>query len=115
MTTTLEEGSAIAAGYLWSLRIEMDVDAFPAGVSLQGHVRRRVNDSVIMASLSTADGSIVRVDSRSIDIVLAGETTKSWGAGSVVLDLVRTDTDPDQYLGFTLTVPVVQTVTRNLA
>ena len=115
MTTTLQEGSAIAAGYLWSLRIEMDVDAFPVGVSLRGHVRRRVNDTVILASLSTVDGSIVRLDSRSIDIVLTGETTKSWAAGTVVLDLVRTDTDPDQYLGFTLTVPVVLTVTRNLA
>ena len=115
MTTTLQEGSAIAAGYLWSLRIELDVDAFPVGVSLRGHVRRRVNDTLIMATLSTDDGSILRVDSRSIDIVLPGETTKSWAAGTVVLDLVRTDTDPDQYLGFTLTVPVVQTVTRNLA
>lgn len=115
MSATLENGDAIAAGYRWSLRIEMDVDAFPQGVSLRGHVRRRVNDTIIMASLSTADGSIVRVDNRHIDIVLDGDVTKAWAAGTVVLDLVRTDTDPDQYLGFMLTVPVVQTVTRGLA
>jgi len=33
----------------------------------------------------------------------------------VVLDLVRTDTTPDQHMGWRLKIPVVQPVTRGLS
>jgi hypothetical protein len=115
MTTSVQDGNAIAAGYFWSTRIEMDVVAFPVGVQMTGHVRRKVSDADVLATLSTNDGTIVRVDDTHVDIVIGGETSASWAPGTVVLDLVRTDTDPDKYLGFILTVPVVLPVTRGLA
>jgi hypothetical protein len=115
MTTSVQDGNAIAAGYYWSTRIEMDVAAFPVGVQMTGHVRRKVSDAEPLATLSTSDGSIIRVDDTHIDIVIDGEVSASWAPGSVVLDLVRTDTDPDKYLGFILTVPVIMPVTRGLA
>lgn len=115
MTTTVQPGDAIVSGYRWSLRIAMDVAAFPVGVSLAGHVRRKLGDLLPLATLSTAAASILRVDDRQIDIVLEGSVTADWQAGEVVMDLVRTDVDPDRYLGFRLTVPVVLPVTRGLA
>jgi hypothetical protein len=115
MTTSIQEGDAIVAGYRWSLRIEMDVVAFPVGVRLVGHVRRKIGDAIKLADLSTDDGTIVRVDDTHIDIVLDGDVSAQWAAGTVVMDLVRVDTDPDRHLGFKLTVPVELPVTRGLA
>jgi len=115
MTETVESGGAIIAGYRWSVRLELDADAFPEGVVITGHVRRRIEDEMVLATISTANGGVVRVNSRTIDLVIAGTISRNWSAGEVVLDLVRTDTDPDSYLGFRLTVPVMRPVTRGLA
>jgi hypothetical protein len=114
MTTDVQSGPAIVAGYNWSLRIEADTLAFPAGVAITGHVRRKVGDAVPLATLSTSTGEIARVDDTHIDIVIPGSASADWKAGTVVMDFVRTDVDPDAYLGFILTVPVVLPVTRGL-
>lgn len=115
MTTNVQSGPAIVAGYNWSLRIEADTAAFPVGVAITGHVRRKVGDAAPLATLSTATGEIVRVDDRHIDITIDGDASKEWKPGTVVMDFVRTDVDPDAYLGFKLTVPVELPVTRGLA
>ena len=114
MTTTVQAGPAVVAGYNWSLRIEANSAAFPAGVAITGQVRRKVGDATILATLTTAGGQIVRVDDTHIDISIPGATSKDWAAGNVVMDFVRTDVNPDSYLGFILTVPVVMPVTRGL-
>ncbi len=115
MTETVESGGAIIAGYRWSVRLELDANAFPEGVAITGHVRRRVEDESVLATISTTNGGVLRVDSRTIDLVIAGTASQDWAPGEVVLDLVRTDTAPDSYLGFRLTVPVMRPVTRGLA
>lgn len=115
MTTTVQIGPAIVAGYNWSIRLVADDDVFPEGVALTGHVRRKVADEVKLATLSTVNGGITRVDDRQVDIHIDPEVSADWPAGSVVMDFVRTDVDPDSYLGFILTVPVVLPVTRGLA
>lgn len=114
MTTNVQSGPAIVAGYKWSLRIEASAAAFPVGVAITGHVRRKVGDEQPLATLSTANGKIVRVDDAHIDIFIDGDLSEAWSPGSVVMDFVRTDVDPDAYLGFILTVPVVLPVTRGL-
>lgn len=114
MTTTVQNGSAIMAGYNWSLRIQADTAAFPAGVAISGHVRRKVGDDEVLALLTTANGRIARFDDRHIDISIPGSVSQNWKAGTVVMDFVRTDVDPDAYLGFILTVPVQLPVTRGL-
>lgn len=114
MTTTIEQGIALVAGYLWSIRIEMDEAAFPVGVAVKGQVRYKVADPIVLAHLSTIDGSLIRVNDTQIDVIIDGDISKDWKAGDVVFDLVRTDLDPDQYLGFQMVVPVVRTVTRDL-
>lgn len=114
MTTTVQIGPAIVAGYNWSLRLIADDDAFPEGVAIIGHVRRKVADTVKLATLSTANGGVTRVDNRQVDIHIDPDVSKDWTAGSVVMDFVRTDVEPDAYLGFVLTVPVVLPVTRGI-
>ena len=62
------------------------------------------------ATLTTAGGGITRLDDRTIELVIPGASSTRW-KGSVVMDVVRTDTAPDLHMGFFLTVPVVQPVT----
>ena len=114
MTAATQKANAIVAGYDWTIRIEVDRDAFPAGVALVGHVRRRSSDVKILATVSTDNGHVARVDDRSVDVTLPGAVTASWPPGTVTFDLVRTDLPSDQYLGFRLIVGVVQPVTRGL-
>lgn len=115
MTTTTQSGSAIVAGYEWRQRITVSaaVPPFPEGVALTAHVRATLASDTVLATLSTAAGSIERVDDDSIDLIISGAASVSW-SDTVVLDCVRTDTDPDSYLGFQMAVPVVQPVTRGL-
>ena len=46
--------------------------------------------------------------------ILAPEATAGLGAGSVVVDIVRTDLVPPRHLSFFLEIPVVLPVTRGL-
>ena len=64
------------------------------------------------ALLATAAGSVLRLDGRTLEIVLAPEVTAGLAPGGVVLDLVRTDLTPDRHLGFVLEIPVALPVTR---
>lgn len=113
MSTT--GGTSIVAGYEWRqrLRVRSSEPAFPSGVTLVGHVRSPLESATPLATLTTADGTITRVDNETVQLVIAGATSVSWTAyEAVLLDLVRTDTDPDQHLGFRLTIPVEMPVTR---
>jgi hypothetical protein len=112
VTTTTQDGKAITAGFPWSIRVTMSEIAFPSGAVLVGHVRRRVDDTAILAELSTANGRIARVDDYSVDVSIPGSVSDEWAPGTVTFDIARTDLDPDQYLGFRITVPVLLPVTR---
>ena len=114
MNPTVQPGKAIGRGYKWTLRITMTEVSFPVGVEITGHVRKTIDDPDILTTLSTSNGSIVRVDDKNIDLTILGVVSAGWNFRSVTMDFVRTDTTPDTYLEFRLDVPVTGTVTRGL-
>lgn len=112
MTTSLQEGPVILIGYEYRLQLQAEADLFPEGASFTGQVRSAITAATTLAELSTAAGSVLRVDGRTMEIVLPPDVTASLAPGGIVLDLVRTDLTPDCHLGFVLEIPVVLPVTR---
>jgi hypothetical protein len=108
----VQEGPVILIGYEYRLQLQAEANLFPEGASFVGQVRNAVTATTMVAELSTAAGSVLRVDVRTLEIVLAREVTASLAPGGIVLDLVRTDLTPDRHLGFVLEIPVVVPVTR---
>ena len=108
----VQEGPVILIGYEYRLQLQAEADLFPEGASFVGQVRSMVSTTAVLAELSTAAASVLRVDVRTLEIVLAPEVTTSLAPGGIVLDLVRTDLTPDRHLGFVLEIPVVLPVTR---
>jgi hypothetical protein len=49
-----------------------------------------------------------------VEIAIPAAATANLPPGSVVMDMVRTDLQPDRHLNFTLELPVVWPVTRGL-
>jgi hypothetical protein len=114
MPVEISEGPAIVAGYEYRLQIEALVAAFPEGCTLAAQLRRRIADMDAVATLTTENGGLVRQSDTVVEIVVSPEKTAGLGAGSVVLDVVRTDLAPYRHLNFTLEIPVVRPVTRDL-
>jgi c-di-GMP-related signal transduction protein len=112
MTLTVQEGPVILIGYEYRLQLEAEADLFPEDASFAGQVRSVITAATVVAELSTAAGSVLRVDNHTLEIVLAPAVTANLAPGMVVLDLVRTDLTPDRHLGFVLEVPVALPVTR---
>lgn len=112
MTTSLQEGPVILIGYEYRLQLQAETDLFPEGASFAGQARSTISAATVVAELSSAAGSVLRVDVRTLEIVLAPEVTASLAHGGIVLDLVRTDLTPDRHLGFVLEIPVTLPVTR---
>jgi hypothetical protein len=112
MTLTVQEGPVILIGYEYRLQLEAEADLFPEDASFVGQVRSAITAATVMAELSSAAGSVLRVDNHTLEIVLAPAVTANLAPGMVVLDLVRTDLNPDRHLGFVLEVPVALPVTR---
>jgi hypothetical protein len=114
MTTSVQEGPAIVIGYAYRLRLEAASALFPDGVLLTAQIRTSVDADSVLAVLSTQAGGLVRVSDTGLDLEIPASVTATLTVGSVVLDAVRTDTDPELHLGFTLEIPVVMPVTRGL-
>lgn len=112
MTTSLQEGPVILIGYEYRLQLEAEADLFPEDASFAGQMRSAIDAATVVAELSSAAGSVLRVDVRTLEIILAPAVTASLAPGMVVFDLVRTDLTPDRHLGFVLEVPVALPVTR---
>ena len=112
MTTSVQEGPVILIGYEYRLQLQAEADLFPEGAVFAGQVRSAIVAATMVADLSSAAGSVLRVDDRTLEIVLAPAVTASLAPGMVVLDLVRTDLTPDRHLGFLLEIPVTLPVTR---
>ena len=113
MTNThLQEGPVILIGYEYRLQLQADAELFPQGASFAGQVRSTISAAAVLAELSTAMGSVLRLDGRTLEIVLTPDVTASLTPGGVALDLVRIDLSPDRHLGFVLEIPVVLPVTR---
>ena len=114
MSVSVSDGPAIVAGYEYKLQLEADSPVFPEGCSLTAHVRARVSDSAVIATLTTANSGLVRISDTVVEITIPPAATASLPPGSVVMDMVRTDLEPDRHLSFTLEIPVVRPVTRGL-
>jgi hypothetical protein len=114
MTTSVQEGPVILIGYEYRLQLQAEADLFPHGASFAGQVRSAIAAATTVAELSTAAGSVLRVDVRTLEIVLTRDVTASLAPGTVVLDLVRIDLTPGRHLGFVLEIPVALPVTRGL-
>ena len=114
MSIVVSEGPAIVAGYEYKLQIEADSPIFPAGCTLAAQVRSKVSDSSVIATLSTANGGLVRITDTIVEIIIPPTATSSLAAGSVFMDMVRTDLSPDRHLNFNLEIPVIRPVTRGL-
>ena len=112
MITSLQEGPVILIGYEYRLQLQAETDLFPDGASFVGQMRSAISAAGVLADISSAAGSVRRVDDRTLEIILAPSITGSLVPGTVVLDLVRTDLTPDRHLGFLLEIPVVLPVTR---
>ncbi|THD71832.1 hypothetical protein E7681_17130 [Thalassobius vesicularis] len=112
---TLSEGPAILVGYAWRLQIEAEAPVFVEGASYAGHLRLKPSDPTLLAELTSADGGIQHVTATVLELSLTPSQTASLTPGRVVLDLVRTDLEPDLHLGFFLEIPVMLPVTRGLS
>lgn len=114
MTVDVREGPAIIVGYEYRLQVEANSPAFPQGCTLAAQLRAKVSDATVIATLTTQNGGLVRKSDTVVEIVVAPEASAGLVAGSVLLDMVRTDLVPPRHLQFTLEIPVVRPVTRGL-
>ena len=114
MSVTTVDGPAIVAGYPYRLQIEADAALFPAGAVFAAEIRARVSATSVVATLTTANGGLLRVSDTVLELAIAPEATAGLGAGSIVLDVVRTDLMPPRHLAFFLEIPVVVPVTRGM-
>lgn len=112
---TFSEGPAILIGYTWRLQIEAEAPVFAEGASYAGHLRLKPSDPTLLADLSSADGGIQHITATVLELSLTPSQTAVLTPGRVVLDLVRTDLEPDLHLGFLLEIPVMMPVTRGLS
>jgi hypothetical protein len=114
MSVSVSDGPAIVAGYEYRLQLEADSPVFPAGCSLTAQVRAKVSDNAVIATLTTANGGLLRISDAVLEIIIPPAATAGLPPGSVVMDMVRTDLEPDRHLNFALEIPVVRPVTRGL-
>lgn len=112
--TLVQEGPVILIGYEYRLRLAADVAAFPEDARFLGQMRASLAATEVLATVSSDAGTLVRIDDMTLDIVIPPIVTSALTPGSVVLDLVRTDLDPDRHLGVLFEIPVVLPVTRGL-
>lgn len=113
--STLSEGPVVLIGYAWRLQIEAEAPVFADGATYAGQVRLKPGDASILAALSSATGGILHITDKVLELSLTPEQTAALSPGRIVLDLVRTDLEPDLHLGFLLDIPVMLPVTRGLS
>ncbi len=114
MSVSIADGPAIIIGYEYRLQIEAESDLFPAGAEFAGQLRTKLTAAAVVATLTSANGTLQRRSDRVLEIVVPAVATADLGPGTAVLDLVRTDLSPPRHLAFLLEIPVVQPVTREL-
>lgn len=107
-------GKCIRTGCEWRLqfRIKSGVGDFGPNARFTAQVRENNADGKLLATLKTEYGSVLRIDERTILLVLPDRESRDWTCDQVVLDIIRTDLSQIYNLGFKLTIPVVRSVTR---
>jgi len=100
----------VVLGYAYPLRVRISggaAPAFPLGCQLQADVRSSLLTVGIAGTLSTADGSIIRVDDDTIDLHMTAATTAAIESDFAVLDFARTDLSPPEWVGVQIELPVI--------
>lgn len=111
------DGPPIDIGYSWSMNLTAEASSplFPSGVTIVSHVRENVESQTILSTLTTENGGLTRVSDTEITITIPEDDTIDMPVGSVVLDLVRTDVDPNEPMRIRLTIPTQLPVTRGVS
>ena len=114
MSVAIIEGPAILIGYAYRLEVESEAPLFPALAEMVAQVRLKPSATDILATLTTAEGTLVRQSDCLMSLTIPAQDTSHFEPGSVVLDMVRVDVRPALPLGFLLEIPVMLPVTRGL-
>jgi hypothetical protein len=103
----------IAAGYVYKTRLQVtgEEPVFPVGCQLRAQVRPFVAAAHLAGTLTTENGGITRVDDSTVDLVLSEAITANIGKSKAVLDIVRVDVEPDEWLAVQVTLPVITPIT----
>lgn len=107
-------GKAIIIGYDYTVRLTADTALFPSGASLTAQIRTSEDSETILATLTSGAGELVRFSDTVIDIYIPGTKSATWVAGRVLMDIVNTTPNPDQYVGLKLTFIAEKPITRGL-
>jgi hypothetical protein len=114
--TTTQNVAALARGYPYTIQLQVrpevdgDISPFPAGCTLIADVAVYAGGTAV-ATLSTDDGTIARIGDDTIELRIPASATERLTNTTAQIDLVRSDTSPDQWLGLQLSLPVVQPIT----
>lgn len=114
MSVAIVEGPAILIGYAYRLDVESEAPLFPQPAEIIAEVRLKPSAQDVLATLKTADGTLMRRSDCLLSLVIPAQDTSHFEPGSVVLDMVRVDVRPALPLGFLLEIPVMLPVTRGL-
>ncbi len=103
----------IPQGYAYALRVRITGGdpAFPAGCVVRADVRASVDIAGIAGSLSTEDGSLVRIDDDTIEMRLTPAMTLAIANEFAVVDFARIDLSPPLWVGVFIQLPVIVPVT----
>lgn len=101
----------IAPGFEYAVEFEVGGTevVFPEGVQLRSQIRRSER-SDLLGTLTTEQG-LRRISDRVVEVRIPPEVT-AQAVGHLMFDLVRTDSDTEEYLYLKLRIPVTSTVTR---
>jgi hypothetical protein len=106
----------ITIGYDWP-GVQINVTAaspvFPTGVLLRADLKTTTATASPIATLTTVHG-LVRIDDYTVGISIPGTITSLLTPGEIMLDIVRTDLTPNQYIGLVITAPVGEPITRSM-
>jgi hypothetical protein len=110
------KGKIITAGYDWSIRLSFANSgiSFPETATFTAQVRRDPAVEDVLATLTTANGGLARFDDKTLTIHIQGSVSADWPDRTAYIDVVRTDINPKQHLGFQLRVPVRRAITRGI-
>lgn len=110
--TTVLDVPPVVVGHAYTIDIEVeDETPFPAG-DYAAQVRETIGAAWSVADLTTSGGGLTRISDSTMRLSMTAAQTALIGNTVVVVDFVRTDTDPDTFTYVRVTLPVTQTTTR---